>query len=149
MVALCRTKAKGSDQGQGGMVLLSVIGLLLVLSVLASSAGRQMHWSLQTAAESMTYARDQSRHRVLISILHGVDVGMLTADIDSGTCHRIAPDACVRFYPQRTSGTVWRFALMLQHSEGAQSLLLEGWLGRRIEAPQEVAALWFAKQPSQ
>ena len=36
------------------MVLLSVIGLVLVLSVLAASAGRQMHWLLQTAAQSIT-----------------------------------------------------------------------------------------------
>ena len=46
--------AKGSNQGQSGMVLLSVIGLVLVLSVLAASASRQMHWLLQTAAQSIT-----------------------------------------------------------------------------------------------
>ena len=131
------------------MVLLSVISLVLILSVLASSVGNQMRWLLQTAVQSTKHDREKSKQRALIGTLYALDVGFLTADVDSGVCHWVAPGACVRFYPQHSSETVWRFALMLQHSDGAQSLLLEGWLRRRIEAPQEVAALWFASQSPQ
>ena len=116
--------------GQGGIVLLSVISLLLILSLLASSAGQQMHWLLQTAAQSTNQGRVQAQQRVLIGV------------------HWIAPDVCVRFYPQRSSDLVWRFALV-QQADNAQNLLVEGWLRRRIEAPYEVAALWFASPPPQ
>ena len=120
--------------GQGGIVLLSVISLLLILSLLASSAGQQMHWLLQTAAQSTNQGRVQAQQRVLIGVLYDLEVGFLNADTDSGVCHWIAPDVCVRFYPQRSLDLVWRFALV-QQADNAQNLLVEVWLRRRIEAP--------------
>ena len=134
--------------GQGGIVLLSVISLLLILSLLASSAAQQMHWLLQTAAQSTNQGRVQAQQRVLIGALYDLEVGFLNADTDSGVCHWIAPYVCVRFYPQRSSDLVWRFALV-QQADNAQNLLVEGWLRRRIGAPYEVAALWFASPPPQ
>ena len=107
-----------------------------------------MHWLLQTVAQSTNQGRVQAQQRVLIGVLYDLEVGFLNADTDSGVCHWIAPDVCVRFYPQRSSDLVWRFALV-QQADNAQNLLVEGWLRRRIEAPYEVAALWFASPPPQ
>jgi hypothetical protein len=139
----------GSGSTQGGTVLIAVMSLILILSVLASSAGQQMQWLLQTATQSMSQGREQALQRVLIGVLYDLEVGFLNADTDSGVCHWIAPDVCVRFYPQLSSDLVWRFVLVRQQADGSQSLLFEGWLRRRIEAPYGVAALWFASPPSQ
>ena len=126
------------------MVLIAVMSLILILTVLASSAAQQMQWLLQTATQSTSQGREQAQQRDLVAALYGLDVGFLTADTESGVCHRIASDACVHFYPQPSSDLVWRFVLVQQQAGGSDSLLFEGWLRRRIEAPYGVAALWLA-----
>ena len=127
---------------------MAVMSLILILSVLASSAAQQMQWLLQTATQSTSPGREQALQRVLGAALYGLDVGFLPADTESGVCHRIAPDACVHFYPQSSSDLVWRFVLVQQQADGSESLLFEGWLRRRTEAPHRVAALWFALPPA-
>ena len=141
-------KVDGSRWGQRGMVLISVMGLVLILSVLASSAGRQMHWLLQTATQSSNQGRELAHRRVLIGALYGFDVGFLAADTVSGVCHRVAADVRVRFYPQPSSDLVWRFVLEQHQDDGSRNLLFEGWLRRRATAPHSVAALWFGSPPS-
>ena len=62
----CTKRAHGS---QRGVVLLSVLSLMLILSVLVSSAGRQMHWLLQTTTQGTNQAREQADHRLLVAAL--------------------------------------------------------------------------------
>ena len=96
------------------MVLLSVLSLMLILSVLVSSAGRQMHWLLQTTTQATNQART-SRPSAACGALFALDVGF---DGRYGQRLRrwIAPDACVRFYPQVSAEFIWRFTLMEQQA---------------------------------
>ena len=65
------------------MVLLSVLSLMLILSVLVSSAGRQMPWLLQTTTQATNQGIEQADHRLLVGALFALDVGFLT-DTDNG-----------------------------------------------------------------
>ena len=140
----CTKRAHGS---QRGVVLLSVLSLMLILSVLVSSAGWQMHWLLQTTTQGTNQAREQADHRLLVAALFALDVGFLSADTDNELCRWIAPDACVRFYPQVSAEFIWRFTLMEQQADGSQRELVGGWLRKRSARPHAVAALWLSSSP--
>lgn len=140
----CTKQAHGS---QRGVVLLSVLSLMLILSVLVSSAGRQMHWLLQATTQGTNQAREQADHRLLVAALFALDVVFLSADTDNELCRWIAQDVCVRFYPQFSAEFIWRFRLMQQQADGSQKELAGGWLRKRGESPHAVAALWFSSPP--
>ena len=80
---------------EGGLVLLSVIGVLLLLGLLATSAGNQTRWLLQSAQHDSAHSRVLTRQRDLLAQLYGFDAQSLTAAADSGQCLNLDSSYCM------------------------------------------------------
>ena len=140
----CTKQARGS---QRGVVLLSVLSLMLILSVLVSSAGRQMHWLLQATTQGTNQVREQADHRLLVAALFALDVGF---------CRRIQITSCVAGSRKMSAfDSILSFQRNLSGGLGAYAAagrwlpveLAGGWLRKRGESPHAVAALWFSSPP--
>lgn len=135
---------------QGGMVMLSVIALLLLLSLLASNAATQLSWNMQTSRHWTQASLDRMTRQQWIVELHRLDVSFLLAGADSVECYLLA-DACIYFEGQQSSADTWHFVVEPQGPEGSLTpaagrlnrLSVRGWLRRRVEEPSQVAEVWI------
>ena len=124
----CSRQASGSERG---MVLLSVLSLMLILSVLVSSAGRQMHWLLQTTTQATNQGIEQADHRLLVGALFALDVGFLTADTDNGMCRWIA--RCLRSILSTGVGGIYLAIYAMEQQADSSQRELVGWLRKHSE----------------
>ena len=85
---------KVTSSAEGGMVLLSVIGFLLLLSLLTADAATRLSWNIQTSRHWIQATRDRVAEHQWIVELYRLDLGLLAEDPARVDCHAIA-DACV------------------------------------------------------
>ena len=132
-------------------MLLSVIGLLMLLSLLASEAATTLMWQTQTARHWARAAQEQTLQRQWLVDLYGFDPSFLTADVDSATCHALE-DGCVYFAGSSSAADTWLFTLvppMSTPTPGSSSgtaqpaPTVRGWLRRHAHSPSTVAAIWI------
>jgi hypothetical protein len=144
---------KVASSAEGGMVLLSVIGLLLLLSLLTADAATQLSWNIQTSRHWIQATRDRVAEHQWIVELYRLDLGSFAEDAASVDCHALA-DACVFFTQEHSSEDIWRF--VVEPSGGQDADLsaagrdgpagISGWLRRRTDEPTKVAAVWIQGQ---
>ena len=139
------------NPAQDGLVLLSVIGLLMLLSLLASEAATTLMWQTQTARHWARAAQEQTLQRQWLVDLYGFDPSFLTADVDSATCHALG-DSCVYFAGSSSAADTWLFTLvppMSTPTPGSSAgtaqpaPTVRGWLRRHAHSPSTVAAIWI------
>ena len=135
-----------ASAAQGGVVLLSVTGLLLLLSLLASAAATQLSWNSQASRHWTQAAGDRMiQHRWIVE-LYRLNPGSLVAGVDSVDCYVLA-DACVHFAGEHSSGDTWRFVVEAKDAQGANTpAKIRGWLRRRAGDTTQVAAVWVQGQ---
>ena len=131
-----------AETSQRGIVLLSVIGVLLLLSLLARSGAQQMTWLLQNAQLGGEQRAMLAQRRQRAADLHGLDVSFLSPNQRGGECYRVTEQICGRFYAQTSSNSIWRFELE-DSSETSTQGSLDGWVHRSEDASDVVAKLRF------
>lgn len=132
---------------QSGLVLLSVIGLLLLLSLLASEAATQLSWGMQTSRHWNQATVDRIAQHQWIGELYRLDASFLVPGADSVDCSPLA-NACVYFEGQQSSGDTWHFVVQSQPTQDVAAAgeegraTVSGWLRRQTDRPDTVAAIW-------
>ena len=138
-----RTKQKGPKQKgpkQKGIVLLSIIGVLLLLGLLASSVAKQVTWLLQNAQYDSRQRQTLAIKHLAVASLQQLEVRFLSAEQNGQLCYRVATHICGRFYAQQSSAHVWRFQLE-GRGDDAGTTLAAGWLHRHRIDTNRVAAI--------
>jgi hypothetical protein len=138
---------------QGGMVLLSVVGLLLLLSLLASEKATQLSWNIQTSRHWSQATRERVAQHQWIVELYRLDLGSFAGGTDSVDCYALA-DACIYFTQEHSSAGTWHFVVEPSGAQGAGPSAtgtdipagISGWLRRRADEPTKVAAVWIQGQ---
>ena len=144
---------KVTSSAEGGMVLLSVIGFLLLLSLLTADAATRLSWNIQTSRHWIQATRDRVAEHQWIVELYRLDLSLFPEDAASVDCHALA-GACVFFTQEHSSGDIWRF--VVEPSGGQDADLsaavrdgpagINGWLRQRADEPTKVAAVWIQGQ---
>ncbi|NCF44173.1 MAG: hypothetical protein GWP70_05050 [Proteobacteria bacterium] len=109
------------------MVLPSVVAMLLLLSLLATSAGNKSRWLLQSAQHDSAHSQVLTRQRSLLTQLYGLDAQSLTAAADSGQCLGLHNGYCIQVEGQSSSMASWGFTLFAPEGNHAD-VPLSGWI---------------------
>lgn len=141
---------KVASSAQGGVVLLSVLGLLLLLSLLASDAATQLSWNIQISRHWIQATGHRITQHQWVVELYRLDPSLLVAGTDSVDCDALA-DACIYFSGELSSGDTWHFVAEPSGAQDAGASItgrenpdrISGWLRRRVEEPTKVAAVWI------
>ena len=112
---------------EGGLVLLSVIGVLLLLGLLATSAGNKTRWLLQNAQHDSAHSRVLTRQHDLLTQVYGFDAQSLTAAADSGQCLSLDGSYCMQVEGQSSSLASWGFTLKPPDGNHTEMPLI-GWI---------------------
>ena len=136
--------------GQGGLVLLSVIVLLLVLALLAAGIGSRLSWHRLLVGHGQQAKLLQNQQRLWLAQLYALDVSFLESGQDSADCVAITSQVCGYFSAEQSDSQTWRFLLMpetgsIDPDEVDGSVAgLSGWLRRDGNDASRVALVWLA-----
>lgn len=128
---------------QRGMVLISVVGALMLMSVLLAHAAKQMGWLLQSAAQERSMRHVQAVQQLWVAHLHRLSITSIELEADSGRCWPIISGGCGHFYAEPSANQIWRFELRDQ----SKKISLHGWLRSEVARPNQVGAVWVEAVP--
>lgn len=136
--------------GQRGLVLLSVIVVLLLLSLLAAGLGSRLSWHRLLVGHGHQAMMLQNQQRLWLAQLYALDVSFLESGQDSVGCVAITSQLCGHFSAEQSDPQTWRFYLMPETGASdpgeADGFVAGpgGWLRRDGNDTSRVALVWLA-----
>ncbi len=106
--------------------MLSVLGVLGLMSLMIAPSAWQTLWLSQTAQYVAQQQEAHSYQRTVLAALYRFDLSPVVGDPCGSSCYGIDDRSCVCVVPENSAADTWRFELW--RDGDPDRALLSGWL---------------------
>ena len=123
--------------------MLSVLGVLGLMSFMTLHSARQTQWLAQTA-QHLARQQDSYLHQSgVLAELYRFDLTAVVGEPGGRSCYRLDEQSCLCVVPEASEAATWRFELW--NIEDPDRALLSGWLRGKGEPAHKVDAVSLGK----
>ena len=130
---------------QRGVVILSVLSVLGLMSLMIAHSARQTLWLSQTAQHVAEQQAARAYRRTVVAALYRFDLSRVSDGSIGSACHGVDDRSCLCVAADTSAANTWRFQLW--SVDNPNQALLSGWL-RGSPAPYHQVIAVSLGQPA-